>query len=620
VRSIVVIFVLFTMWTGLTGSLEALLQRGIHLIFVLPLIFFSYPITKEYKPLIEDRKLSPVHIIDLACILISLVTMAWFLWNRTYILFRFPYISPIESKTMIFGWLLIILILESCRRTMGWPLVVLCSLTFIYLGLGPYLPGQLMHSGLEMESFAEYMFLSTEGIFGSLVGLSATYLFMFVAFGQFLTVGGADRFYMDLMFALTGKSPGGPAKVAVLGSAAMATISGSTIANVVSTGSLSIPMMKKVGFKPHIAAAIETAASTGGQIMPPVMGVGIFVMAELTRIPLMKLMKISVLPAFLYFCVIFIFVTRIIKRDGLVGLSEVPDIVGTLRQGWRFILPILFLIIILLLGYTPFRAASMATIVALLMSLFSKNMHINDFLEKFSQACENTVKLMLPLAAISACAAIIITNLTISGLLLKATPIIVSISRGSIFIALLCSMLVCYVFGMGLPIVMSYILTVTLTSGALHELGISMLATHMTIFWWSQLSTISPPICMTAFAAARIAQSDPFKTGFTSLLFGSGLVWIPFLFIYTPLLTGGWIIQIILCAKIGLITFGLISVLYKYCFSKNTSLDLGLIVASIVLLVGSLFDEVPILTLLAVILMCSVAYIQLRRRRQEDVF
>jgi TRAP transporter 4TM/12TM fusion protein len=451
---------------------------------------------------------------------------------------RIPYYSEIQAIDKIVAVLLVGFALESGRRTLGLTITVLAGVFIAYGFLGPYMPSMLAHSGMDMNKFVDQMYLTTEGLFSSLMGLSAALLFAFVAFGTFLQGTNADRYYMDIALGIAGKKPGGPAKVAILSSAAMGTISGSTIANVVTTGTLTIPLMKKTGYTPEEAGAIETTASAAGQIMPPIMGTGAFLMAEALSMKYTEIVKASIIPAIIFYLFIWFFVDIKARKRGIQGLknSEIPKLSESVKTGLPLFIPIFVLVGMLVNSFTPFFAGTVCCVLIYVMAMINKETRIS--FKKLIMTIEQCAVNMTAITGIIACATIIVGIINMTGLMIKTTSIILHVSHGLLIPTIILEAVIAYVLGMGLPIATSYIILSTLGAPALIQLGIAPIAAHMMIFWFSQLATITPPVCMTAFAAAGIAEADPMKTGFNALRLGSAFYFVPILFLFSNLLTG----------------------------------------------------------------------------------
>jgi TRAP transporter 4TM/12TM fusion protein len=455
-----------------------------------------------------------------------------------------------------------------------------------------------------------------------MTGLTSTYLYTFIAFGCFLQILGIDKYYMDICLALAGKSRGGPAKVAVISSALVGTISGSSIANVTITGSLTIPMMKDTGFKPKDAAAIETAASTGGALMPPIMGAGIFVMSAMTGIPLITIIKVSVIPAILYYLSIYIFVEIKAAQYNLKGLSKdkIPSLWNSIKKSYFLFIPLIILIFLLVFGYTPFLVSASCTLLIVVFSYLSKELRI-DF-KKFLQAMRFSCENMMTITAVSACAAIIMGALTLTGLILKMTSILIIASNGILPILIFLLAFLAYVLGMGLPVTLSYILVAMLGAPALVQSGVSLLAAHLFVFWISQVATISPPVCMTAFVAAEIAhEKDYMKVGFTSLNVAKAIYLIPLFFIYTSILEGNIFVQlrIFLQAALLIIIINIFSEGYLMGFLKNWEralMGLLVILQCYSIFSNNIFNQI-IFTILGLLALIWIAYNQYKIKFKE---
>lgn len=532
---------IFTLYTAIFGTMLPMIQRGTHVCIILALIFLWYPATKK------SSKNKPT-ILDWILVVISLWCLIWTFTNHQRFLMRIPFSSAISNMDLFVGIALTILCLEAGRRTLGLSITVLAGIFIGYALFSPYLPGILNYKGLSIGKFVEQVYLTTEGILGSLTGMSATMLFAFISFGTILQFVGADKLFMDICLAIAGKRAGGPAKVAVLSSALMGTISGSSIANVVTTGTLTIPLMKSTGYKSEEAGAIETAASSGGQIMPPVMGTGAFILAETVGIPYSHIIKVSVIPAILYLMLIWFIVDTKAKKRNIKGLDSVPDFKQSMINGGIFFIPILFLIVLLALGFTPFITAVLCTVGIVIVAQFRKDTRIG--FKKLCMALEACAVGMLSITGVILCASIIIGMINITGLMTKMTQIILAISQGRLFLTIVLCAIIAYILGMGLPVPTCYVLLSTLAAPALVQIGVPMLNGHLTIFWFTQLAQITPPVCMAAFAAAAIAKANPMKTGFEALKVSFGFYLVPLLFIYSNLIDGSLLNKIIICAVV----------------------------------------------------------------------
>lgn len=500
----------------------------------------------------------------------------WTLFNHERFLTRIPYYSEVGKTDLIMGIILTLLVLEGGRRTLGWIITSIAGVFIIYAFVGPYMPSMLSHEGISLQRFVDHIYLTTEGLFSSLTGLSATLLFAFISFGTFLQATNADKYFMDVCLAIAGKKPGGPAKVAILSSAAMGSISGSTMANVLTTGTLTIPLMKNTGYEPEEAGAIETVASTGGQVVPPIMGTGAFIMAETIGVKYLDIVKVSILPAIILYMALWFFVDIKARKRNIKGLDDenIPDFKNALWVALPLFIPILLLIVLLAANFTPFLSATACTLLIAIFALIKEETRLS--FKEFILALEQCAISMTSITGIIACAAIIVGMINITGLMMKTTSIILHLSGGYLAITIFLVAAMAYLLGMGLPIATSYVILSTLGASAIVELGIEPIAAHLMIFWFCQLATITPPVCMTAFAAAAVAEADPMKTGFSALKLGSTFYIVPILFIYSNILTGS-ILQMIVTSVIAVIALYFLACAFEGYFITDYSLSSKLI-------------------------------------------
>ncbi len=437
---------------------------------------------------------------------------------------------PIDFYVSLVG---ILISLEVARRVLGWSMTLIGIGFILYCLFGPYMPEVVAHRGFRVERVVNALYLTQDGVFGVMADVLATYVILFIFFGAFLQKSGAGRFFIDLPLSVAGRSAGGPAKVAVMASALFGSISGSAIANTVATGAFTIPMMKKAGFRPHVAGAIEPAASIGGMFMPPVMGAGGFLMAELTGIPYVSIMMMSVFPAFLYFLAVLTMVHFEAKKHGIEGLKEeLPKASEILKKEWYMALPLVAMIVLMLQGYSPGFSAFWSTLSCILVSWVRKEtrMGVPEIWEAILTGSRNTLIIGATVGVIG----IIVGSIALTGIGLKFSDIIISLAGGNLVIAILLVGLASLVLGMGVPVTAAYLITAVLAVPALGEMGVMIVAAHQIVYWFSQDSNITPPVCVAAYAGAAIAGSDPWKTGWTSFKFAKLLYVMPFLFAYTP--------------------------------------------------------------------------------------
>ncbi|MBU0676133.1 MAG: TRAP transporter fused permease subunit [Proteobacteria bacterium] len=439
--------------------------------------------------------------------------------------------NDLDALVSIVG---VLISLEVCRRVLGWSMTFIGVAMLAYAYFGPYFPDIIAHRGFGFERLSIALFLTTNGVFGVMANVLATYVILFIFFGAFLQKSGAGRFFIDLPMALAGKSTGGPAKVAVMASALFGSVSGSAIANTVATGSFTIPLMKKAGFKPHVAGAIEPAASIGGMFMPPIMGAGGFLMAELTELPYSYIMMISIFPAFLYFFSVFCMIHFEAKKENIQGIvgEDLPHWTVVLRREWYYSLPLVVITALMIIGRSPGYSAFWATVSCIGISWVNREtrMGVKEIWEAIQTGARNTLIIGATLGVIG----IIVGTISLTGIGLKFSDIIISMAGGNLLIALLLIGLASLVLGMGVPVTAAYLITAVLAVPPLADMGVVVIAAHMIVYWFSQDSNITPPVCVAAYAGAAIAGSDPWKTGWTAFKFAKLLYVMPILFAFTP--------------------------------------------------------------------------------------
>ncbi|MGH9348193.1 MAG: TRAP transporter permease [Vicinamibacterales bacterium] len=543
-RAAAIALPLLTLWCAFSGWWDAMTRAAGHLMFTVPLVFLYYP----------ARRRAPISIADLALAIVSVAAFGWIVVNQQRLMWRMVYVDPLSWPDFILGLAAIAVVLEATRRMIGWTLVVTTLLFFVYALGGPLMPGALEHQGVRLSLLVDHLYLVPEGLFNVITGIMATYLFTFLIFASLLQVGGGQQIIMDLASALGDRFVGGPAKVAVVSSALLGMVSGSTAANVVTTGSVTIPLMKRHGFRAVEAAAIETAAGVGGAMMPPIMGAGVFIMSELTGIPLITILAYSILPAILYFASVLAHVHVKAAKRGLargVG-SDAAAIVAILGRGIHLVTPLVFLVALLIAGYTPFYASALSIVALIVVSYARRDTRITP--AKLVTAFEMTSRGALIVTVTSATAAVVMGIITSTGLMLKVTSITLAFAQDSVLLGLVLVALISFVVGMSLPTTMSYILVSTLAAPALADLGVPLLTAHLVIFWFAQDSTITPPVCTTAFVAASIAGSPPMRTGWETFRVAKALYIVPLLLVYSHLLSGNVALMLydFLAALVGL--------------------------------------------------------------------
>ncbi len=473
---------------------------------------------------------------------------------------------------LIAGTVAVLVVLEATRRTIGNALPLISIFFIAYTFLGRYIPGFLGHNGYNYKRIITALY-TYDGIFGTPLDVGATFVAMFLVFGGFLEVTGAGDFFLQLSMALAGRQRGGPAKIATVASGFFGSISGSAVANVVGTGTFTIPLMKKIGYERSFAGAVEAAASTGGQIMPPVMAAGAFLMAEILGVPYLQIIKAAIIPAILYFIIIWITVDLRAAKTGLSGLQadQVPDWRIILKRQGFMLVPLFILIYsLVIVRQSPIRAAFWSLLCCLVIMLLQQK-DLKKSLRITKDALYNSALAITAVAPAAACAGLVISAIGLTGLGLKIAAIIISVSKGSLWLGLILSMVTAIIFGMGLPTTVSYILCATILAPPLIQMGILPIAAHMFIFYFACLSGITPPVAMAAFAAASIAESDPMSTGFMACRLAAAGFILPYIFVYNPIMlmqgsvAVGQLALSICTALIGCYALGAASEGWLYC-------------------------------------------------------
>ncbi|MDX1480197.1 MAG: TRAP transporter fused permease subunit [Woeseiaceae bacterium] len=626
-------FALFHVYNNLFNVISELWFAAIHFggFGALCALSFHHPKTAQRRSRWQTAAVLVLALLSIACAA-YLIAFEDALYARE---------ADFVATDYVFAGLSVLLAIEFTRRTTGWflPLLIVVSLGYV-LYLGRFVPGVFQFPGLNLETVLYRSYFSNDGMFGMVANISSTYVFMFILFGAFLLRSGAGEFIVDLAGALAGRFRGGAGFVAVGGSGLMGSVSGSAVATTVSTGIITIPMMKRAGFPPRFAAGVEAAASTGGQLMPPIMGAGAFVMSSYTQIPYLDIIAVSLLPALLYFLTVGYFVRIEACRLGL-DPEQARDGKGAwqvLKSGWHFILPLAALVLSLVAGYTPIRSAALAILAVIVVSWFTPH---KMTLSRSLDAVIDGVRIMVPTAVLLVAVGLIVNVVTTTGLGNAFSLMIVEWADGSLLVTLLLVALASLILGMGLPVTASYIVLATLAAPALFDLisqnamlsamqapdlpgnvravldlfggdagrafremppemrqliraelldpallNGMLLAAHLIIFWLSQDSNVTPPVCLVAFAAAAIAGTRPMQTGLTSWKVAKGLYLVPALFAFTPLVTGSWPdrLQVFGFAALGF--YAAAGLLQWHLEARLTAAQALLLIAAMVLLLA----------------------------------
>ncbi len=590
---------LFHIYTGGFGLLSTMSQRSLHLLFMLvPAIFLYGAAQKEYKKI-------PWYDILLGSLVLAACLYLFFTWPRQTMRVGDP-----GMLDLFFGAVLILAVLEGARRTAGNALAGIATLMVLYCYFGKYLPGGLAHRGYSVTRIISFFSSTAEGIFGVPLGVSASLIVLFVVFGSVLNATGGGQFFIDATYSIAGKYRGGTAKTGVVASALMGMISGSPIANVVTTGTFTIPLMKRGGFSPNLSSAICAIASAGGILMPPVMGAAAFIMAEYLSMSYGQVVLAAIIPSVLFYLSIFVIVDLEAVKQGLVGeeKSALPVLSKVMASGWHLLIPIIALVTFLMMKWSASKAVFWSIALLVIVSTFKKATRLNK--DKVIKTLLDGAKESIPIAVACATAGLIVGTLALTGLGVKFSSSVIALSGGSKMLGLIMAMLASLVLGMGMPATAVYILSASLLAPPLIKLGIAPISAHFFIFYFSVISCITPPVALTAYAAAGLAGTDPNKAGWTAFYYGILAYIIPYIFVYDPvLLWQGSPLSIFLAfitAFIGI--FGIGIALEGYV-DRHIS-----IVQRLIFFAGGIMALIPHLLLsIAGIAMMVILYVSLRK-------
>ena len=540
VKYMLVVFSVYVLWMNIFSSLPEQIRRASFIGIIIFMAYLLYPARKN-----GSKKINYVPWYDFLLGIAGGGCFFYYIVNFQAIVSRAGRSTQLD---IIIGIIGILILMEICRRVVGMPILVVVTCFVIYA----------FFAGFSLKRIVSHLFYTTEGVIGTPLGVCSTFIVLFILFGSFLDKTGVGRFFIEIANSIAGAATGGPAKVAVIASALQGMISGSSVANTVGSGSFTIPMMKKTGYPPEFAAAVEAAASTGGQIMPPIMGAAAFLMAEMTGVPYSNIVIAAILPAALYFTGIFLMVHFEAKKLGLVGLNkdEIPGFFSLMLTRGYLLLPLFVLVYCMMNGFTSSMSAVYAIITAIIVSMFRKDTRMN--FSSFLEALENGARNTLGVAVACSIAGIIVGVVTLTGLGLKLATGLLTLSGGIPIIALFFTMIACIILGMGVPTTANYVIMATITAPIVIKLGVPMLAAHMFVFYFGIVADITPPVALAAYAGSAIAHSDPFKTGVTATRIAITAFIIPYVFAFNPdlLLIGGSIPQailILITAFIGMV-------------------------------------------------------------------
>jgi TRAP transporter 4TM/12TM fusion protein len=606
VKVFAIVVALYHLYGAVLGTPVTLKHRSLHVAMVLALGFLFYPFRKK-----ADRRKLAWYDAFLAIIAFSTTIYIWV-----------DYIGIISRSgipnglDLVFGVILILLVLEGARRVTGWALPFLGVLFILYALYGRSMPGFFGHRGYSWQSITSFLLVSTDGIYGTAVGVAASYIYLFILFGAFMEKSGMGKFFNDIALALAGHSSGGPAKVAVIASGFLGSINGAAVANVVTTGAFTIPLMKKTGYDKDFAGAVEASASVGGQLLPPIMGAAAFIMAEVLGIQYRVIALSALLPAILYYIGIMAQVHLRAKKDGLEGLprDKLPRAWAVMKERGHLLLPLVFLVGMLFFsGRTVIYSAFMTILVTIAVSMLRPATRMN--LQDVFDALFEGTRSMVPVAI--ACAAVgpIIGVASITGFGLSMAHAIVSLGGTSLLLTLAFTMVACMILGMGLPSIPAYLITATMAAPALVRLGIDPLVAHLFVFYFAMFANITPPVALASFAAAGISGGNPMRTGYASLKLSLAGFIVPYMFVYNGALllrntTWGQGVLVVVTSITGVILLG--AAVEGYLLTRMNPL------LRLLALVGAFFLMTPDPTqdlygLVAVVVLVSLQFLAARK-------
>lgn len=599
---------LYQVWSVIYGKLDPINQMSIHLSLMLALTFFLFTFSKKIKSNKAIEK------IDFICIVLAIISGIYYSLNAERIATRAPGVDLLTNWDVFFGLVFVVLAIEAARRTIGFAIIVVALVFIAYALFGHHATGIWYHREISGTEVLDQLAFGFNGLWGSPIAVAASFVFIFVLFGSFLQKSGAGQFFFELSISIAGRSRGGAAKIAVIASAFFGTISGSPTANVVTTGAFTIPMAKKIGYSPRFAAAVESVASTGGSILPPIMGSSAFLMAAVTGISYKAIVVAAILPAVLYYVSLFAMVHFEALRLNLPKADEedIPNLFQTLKSGWFHFLPVVVLVGFLLQGASPSRTGVFGILAIIFVSWFRKNTKMG--IKSITEAMADGAKSAVPVTTACAAAGLVIAGIMATGLGGKLNSIVLSATAGELLPSLFLVMVMCIILGMGMPVAAAYVLTAMLAAPTLISMGVSVMSAHLFIVYFSIISAITPPVAVAAFAAAGIAGANPTKVGFEAVRLGLAAFIVPFLFIFNPaLLMEGPIMNVIysfIISSIGVITVGagVIGFFYK---KANWFTRVLLIGTGIAMVVPEVITDV-----IGLVMILLIFYIQ---RKQKEI-
>ena len=609
-RWILIGFTIFAVYINTFGRLSVQVHRSAFIAAVLFLSYLLYPARKN-----APRNANKVPLYDW---ILAFASAASFLYMSLNFKELVTHAGQYTNQDIIIAVIAILLLLEACRRVVGIPILVVVSCFLLYAYFGNLIPGYFGHRGFSISRIVTHLYYTTEGVIGTPLGVCSTFIFLFILFGAFLERTGIGQFFIDIANSIAGRATGGPAKVAVIASALQGTITGSSVANTVSSGSFTIPMMKKMGYKPEFAAAVEAAASTGGQIMPPIMGAAAFLMAEMTGIPYSKIIIAAIIPAVLYFGGIMIMVHLEAQKYGLKGLpeEEIPHFGKLMMSYWYLLLPLVTLVYLMMTGATAARSAIIAIILAIIVSMFRADTRMNftSFLDGLEAGARNIIGVAIACGV----AGMIVGIVTLTGIGLKLAGGLLAMSHGITLLALFFTMIASIILGMGVPTTANYVIMATITAPIVLQLGVPLLPAHMFVFYFGIVADITPPVALAAYAGSAIAHSNPLKTGVTATRLAIAAFIIPYIFAMNPsLLILGYgpieVISVTITALFGM--FGVAAGLEGYFKGHlNPVLRIIALAGGLALIIPGLATDI-----IGVVLIALIAIYQTLRHKKQTV-
>ncbi len=594
INAICIVFAIFQLYTAAFGILDAHLQRAIHLAFGFLLIFLLYPARKSWSR-------TSMHPLDVLFALVGAASALYIVVNYQELVFR----AGMNNETdFIVGVVGTLMVFEAARRVVGWPMITVAFVFIAYAFFGPYIPGIMAHRGVQVQELFDHLFFTTEGIFGTPMGVSSTFIYLFILFGSYLEATGLGKFFIDLANAVAGWAAGGPAKVAVLSSGLMGTVSGSSVGNVAGTGAFTIPMMKKLGYRPAFAGAVEAAASTGGQLMPPVMGAAAFLMAEFVGVPYFDVVKAAVIPALLYYIGVWLGVHYEAKKYGLKGTprEELPKFGPLFMEKGHLAIPLAVIVYLLVSGYTPMRAALAAIALSIICACLRKSTRIG--LKEIVNGLIDGSKGVLGVLIACATAGIIIGVVTKTGVGLKVATALLDLSGGQLLPAMFFTMITSLILGMGVPTTANYVITSTIAAPALVQMDVPVLAAHMFAFYFGIVADVTPPVALAAYAGAGIAGANPMRCGVIAAKLAIAAFIVPYIFVLAPelLMINASTLTIAYSALTAIIgMWGVSMAMIGFCQNALNSLQRVLFMAGGICMIipGHITDLVGVVCLIA---------------------